>query len=41
MNIYINHDKELVDNQRNHINGIESFWAYVRNKLLKFYGYSS
>ena len=36
--IRINHDKELVDNQRNHINGIESFRAYVKNKLSKFYG---
>jgi len=36
--IRINHNKELVDNQRNHINGIESFWAYVKNKLSKFYG---
>jgi transposase-like protein len=36
--IRINHDKELVDKQKNHINGIESFWDYVKNKLSKFYG---
>ncbi len=36
--VRVNHDKELVDKHRNHINGIESFWAYVKNKLTKFYG---
>jgi len=34
----ISHDKELVDNKKNHINGIESFWSYVKNKLSKYYG---
>ena len=36
--IRISHDKELVDSDRNHINGIESFWSYVKNKLSKYYG---
>ncbi|MFC1564154.1 IS1595 family transposase [candidate division KSB1 bacterium] len=36
--VRINHNKELVDKDRNHINGIESFWAYVKNKLVKYYG---
>lgn len=36
--IRICHDKELVDSKRNHINGIESFWSYVKNKLSKYYG---
>ena len=36
--IRICHDKELVDSKRNHINGIESFWSYVKNKLIKYYG---
>jgi len=36
--IRISHDKELVDNKKNHINGIESFWSYVKNKLSKYYG---
>ena len=36
--VRINHHKELVDKNRNHINGIESFWAYVKNKFSKFYG---
>ena len=36
--IRICHDKELVDSNRNHINGIESFWSYVKNKLSKYYG---
>ena len=34
----INHQMEFVRNKRNHINGIESFWSYVKNKLSKFYG---
>ena len=36
--IRISHDKALVDSNRNHINGIESFWSYVKNKLSKHYG---
>ena len=36
--IRVNHDKELIDRHRNHINGIESFWVFVKNKLTKFYG---
>jgi transposase len=36
--IRINHHKELVDKNRNHINGIENFWSYIKNKLSKYYG---
>ena len=34
----INHQWKLVDGKTRHINGIESFWSYVKNKLVKFYG---
>lgn len=34
----INHDQIFVRNKRNHINGIESFWSYAKNKLVKHYG---
>ena len=36
--IRINHTTVLVEHKRNHINGIESFWSYTKNKLSKFYG---
>ena len=25
-------------NRRNHVNGIESFWGYAKNRLVKFQG---
>lgn len=35
----INHHKHFVKNdKRNHINGIESFWSYAKNKLNRHYG---
>jgi len=34
----INHHLTFVDNAKNHINGIESFWSYAKMKLTKFYG---
>jgi transposase-like protein len=34
----INHHLTFVDNTKNHINGIESFWSYAKMKLTKFYG---
>ena len=37
----INHATSLVELKRNHINGIESFWSYAKNKLSKFYGIRS
>ena len=36
--IRLNHDKELVDTNRNHINGIENFWSYIKNKPSNYYG---
>lgn len=33
----INHSKEFVRNN-NHINGIESFWSYVKRKMRKHNG---
>ena len=36
--VRINHGESFVELKRNHINGIESFWSYVKNKLSKFYG---
>ncbi len=33
----INHSKEFV-NKNNHINGIESFWSYVKRKMRKHNG---
>ena len=35
--IRLNHDKELVDTNRNRINGIENFWPYIKNKPSKYY----
>nr|WP_298657140.1 IS1595 family transposase [uncultured Flavobacterium sp.] len=37
----INHTTHFVLNKKNHINGIESFWSYMKNKLAKFYGIRS
>lgn len=34
----INHSYTFAENKRNHINGIESFWSYAKNKLTKYYG---
>jgi len=34
----INHRKEFAQGKRNHINGIESFWSYAKNKLNRHYG---
>jgi len=34
----INHSKKFVKGKKNHINGIESFWSYAKNKLNKHYG---
>ena len=34
----INHQISYVENAKNHINGIESFWSYAKMKLTKFYG---
>ena len=34
----INHSKEFSKGKRNHINGIESFWSYAKNKLNRHYG---
>lgn len=36
--IRINHSVAMVTGRGNHINGIESFWSYAKNKLAKFYG---
>jgi transposase len=33
----INHSK-LFAQKQNHINGIESFWGYAKNRLVKFKG---
>ncbi len=36
----INHSKEMVDkkDRKNHINGIENFWGWCKNRLKKFNG---
>ena len=34
----INHSKKFVKGKKNHINGIESFWIYAKNKLNRHYG---
>ena len=36
----INHSKKFVKGKKNHINGIESFWSYAKNKLNRHYGIS-
>jgi len=35
----IDHDKELVNN-RNHINGIEGFWSFAKERFHKYHGIS-
>jgi transposase-like protein len=34
----INHRKGIFAKRRNHINGIESFWAFAKTKLRRYYG---
>jgi len=34
----IDHDKELVDKNHNHINGIEGFWSYAKERFHKYHG---
>ena len=34
----INHYFEYVNEKNHHINGIESFWAFAKTKLTKYYG---
>src|SRR3989344_885506 len=34
----IDHDKELVDDKHNHINGIEGFWSYAKERFHKYHG---
>ena len=34
----INHSKQFAATKKNHINGIESFWSYAKNKLNRHYG---
>src|SRR3989338_40716 len=34
----IRHDKELVDVNRNHINGIEWFWSFAKERFHKYHG---
>jgi transposase len=34
----INHDKELVDKNHNHINGIEGFWSFAKERFHKYHG---
>ena len=34
----IYHEKNQFANKRNHVNGIESFWSYVKRRLRKFNG---
>jgi transposase len=36
----IDHDKELVDNNHNHINGIEGFWSFAKERFHKYHGIS-
>jgi len=33
----IDHDKELVDNNHNHINGIEGFWSFAKERFHKYH----
>ena len=35
----IDHDKELVNNH-NHINGIEGFWSFAKERFHKYHGIS-
>ena len=34
----MDHDKELVDVNRNHINGIEWFWSFAKERFHKYHG---
>ena len=34
----IDHDKELVDVNHNHINGIEGFWSFAKERFHKYHG---
>jgi len=34
----IDHDKELVDNNHNHINGIEGFWSFAKERFHRYHG---
>jgi transposase len=34
----INHDKYFAKSKKHHINGIENFWGYAKNKLKKYNG---
>lgn len=36
----VNHSKELVSKNHNHINGIEGFWSYAKHKLYNYRGVS-
>lgn len=36
----INHSKQYSDRKGNHINGIENFWAFSKQRLSKFHGLS-
>jgi transposase len=36
----INHSKQYSNRQGNHINGIENFWGYSKQRLAKFHGLS-
>ena len=36
----IEHDKELVDKNHNHINGIEGFWSFAKERFHKYHGIS-
>lgn len=37
--LLVDHDKNFV-NEKNHINGIEGFWSYAKERLLKYHGVS-
>src|SRR3989338_1894700 len=34
----IDHDKELVNKNHNHINGIEGFWSFAKERFHKYHG---
>ena len=34
----IDHDKKLVDRNHNHINGIEGFWSFAKERFHKYHG---
>lgn len=36
----IDHNKELVDKNHNHINGIEGFWSFAKERFHKYHGIS-